>query len=45
VEKAFSLVGCTVAPGFDFNDFELATQSKLIDQYPSYSKLIEEMCA
>jgi len=45
VENAFSLVACTVAPSFDFNDFELVNQSKLIDQYPSYSKLIEEMCA
>ena len=24
LEGAFSLVGCTVSPGFDFNDFEMA---------------------
>jgi uncharacterized protein len=25
----WSLAGCTVAPGFDFVDFELASQSQL----------------
>jgi len=31
---SFSLVGCTVAPGFDFNDFELATRKELLESYP-----------
>ena len=26
----YSLVGCTVAPGFDFSDFELASRSRLL---------------
>jgi uncharacterized protein len=39
----FALVGCTVAPGFDFADFELATRSKLIGIYPAHQKLIEEL--
>lgn len=31
----YSLVGCTVAPGFDFEDFELATKrEEFIEQYP-----------
>jgi predicted cupin superfamily sugar epimerase len=30
----FSLVGCTVAPGFDFADFELADREKLLAEYP-----------
>ncbi|MCB1147640.1 MAG: cupin domain-containing protein [Leptospiraceae bacterium] len=25
----YSLVGCTVAPGFEFSDFELATEELL----------------
>ena len=37
---SFSLVGCTVAPGFDFNDFELATRKELLESYPL---LIEEI--
>jgi hypothetical protein len=39
----FALVGCTVAPGFEFADFELATRSQLIATYPAHQKLIEEL--
>jgi predicted cupin superfamily sugar epimerase len=39
----FALVGCTVAPGFDFADFELATRSELVAAYPQHRKLIEEL--
>src|SRR5450631_3727894 len=34
---AFSLVGCTVAPGFDFSDFELAERSGLVDRFPQHA--------
>ncbi len=37
----FALVGCTVAPGFDFADFELAKPEQLMRQYPQYRELIE----
>jgi len=30
----YSLVGCTVAPGFEFEDFENTEPEKLINQYP-----------
>jgi predicted cupin superfamily sugar epimerase len=36
----YSLVGCTVAPGFDFADFELAARSDLADRYPDHRDLI-----
>ncbi len=39
---SWSLVGCTVAPGFDFNDFELAERRKLIDSYPGLKDIIQE---
>lgn len=39
----FALVGCTVAPGFDFADFELAVRSELVATYPQHRKLIEEL--
>jgi uncharacterized protein len=39
----FALVGCTVAPGFEFADFELAARSELIGRYPAHRKLIEEL--
>lgn len=39
----FSFVGCTVSPGFDFKDFELADADKLISMYPHYEKIIKEL--
>ncbi len=39
----FALVGCTVAPGFDFADFELAKRVELAAVYPKHRKLIEEL--
>ena len=39
----FALVGCTVAPGFDFADFEMAKRSELTAAYPEHRKLIEEL--
>jgi predicted cupin superfamily sugar epimerase len=43
-ESAYSLVGCTVAPGFDFDDFELAQRDSLLLQYPQFSDLISKLC-
>jgi predicted cupin superfamily sugar epimerase len=37
---AYSLVGCTVAPGFDFAEFELAERATLSRQYPGHAELI-----
>ncbi|KAL2480268.1 RmlC-like jelly roll fold [Abeliophyllum distichum] len=39
-EKHFSLVGCTCAPAFQFEDFELAKRSELISRFPEYDSLI-----
>ncbi|WP_254174754.1 cupin domain-containing protein [Planktothrix pseudagardhii] len=39
-ESAYSFVGCTVAPGFDFADFELATRTDLLSKFPESSELI-----
>jgi uncharacterized protein len=38
---AFSLVGCTVAPGFDFADFELAAPEQMLATYPQHRAVIE----
>jgi uncharacterized protein len=40
--KSFALVGCTVAPGFDFDDFELAKREELTRLYPQHRELIEK---
>jgi len=37
----FSFVGCTVAPGFDFADFELGTRANLLKQFPKSREEIE----
>ena len=39
----FSLVGCSVYPGFDFNDFELATKDNLTNLYPQHQVIIDEL--
>lgn len=40
---SFALVGCTVAPGFDFADFEMGRRGELIRQYPAHRALIERL--
>lgn len=42
-EFGFSLVGCTVAPGFDFADFELGTRAALMERFPGQKETIERM--
>jgi predicted cupin superfamily sugar epimerase len=37
----FALCGCTVAPGFDFADFELTPRAELASLFPTHSALIE----
>jgi len=45
VDKAnsFSLVGCTMAPGFDFRDFELGKREDLVNKYPDQKKLVIDL--
>jgi hypothetical protein len=40
-KNSFALVGCTVAPGFDFEDFLLADRKKLMEQFPAHKEVIE----
>jgi predicted cupin superfamily sugar epimerase len=40
---SFTLIGCTVAPGFDFKDFELGQRDKLISLFPKHKKIIKEL--
>jgi len=39
----FVLVGCTVAPGFDFADFQLAERKTLTNQFPQHADLINAL--
>ena len=38
--KGYSLVGCTVAPAFEFADFELAKREDLLKLFPTAEKFI-----
>lgn len=39
----FTLVGCTVAPGFDFEDFEMPGKQELTDRFPEQIEIIKEL--
>ncbi|KAH9804708.1 actin 1 [Citrus sinensis] len=39
-ESHYSLVGCTCAPAFQFEDFELAKRSDLVSSFPNHAPLI-----
>jgi uncharacterized protein len=41
----FVLVGCTVAPGFDFADFDMASAGELAAEFPENADLIRELTA
>ena len=43
-ESRYCFVGCTVAPGFDFADFEMAKVTELSQEYPSHLAIIETLC-
>lgn len=43
VAGGFSLIGCTVAPAFDFEDFTLADRATLLKRFPQHAQLIQEM--
>ena len=40
---AFALVGCTVAPAFVFEAFEMADKGRMLSQYPHASAWIERL--
>jgi predicted cupin superfamily sugar epimerase len=39
----FTLAGCTVSPGFDFLDFEMAEREQMIRQFPRHKAIIERL--
>lgn len=41
-KELFSLTGCTVAPGFDFEDFVMPSQADLIELFPQHEKIIKQ---
>jgi len=43
--EGYSLVGCTVAPGFEFAEFEIGDKSILKRQWPAHEALIERLAS
>ena len=41
--KGWALVGCTVAPGFEFEDFEMGSREQLVREYPQHAHLITRL--
>ena len=41
--KGYSFVSCTVAPGFDFADFELASRENLLEEFPHLKEVIHKL--
>lgn len=40
----FVLCGCTVAPGFEFGDFELPSRASLSARFPEHAALFAALC-
>ena len=43
-KSEYCFVGCTVSPGFEFEDFELADAIELSVMYPQHKPIIKELC-
>ena len=39
----YALLGCTVAPGFEFEDFELGKRNELLESYPEHAAMIRAL--
>ncbi|MGV8016695.1 MAG: cupin domain-containing protein [Ignavibacteria bacterium] len=39
-KTSFALVGCTVSPGFEYEDFDMPEREELIKKYPLHSDII-----
>lgn len=42
-KESYTLSSCTVAPGFDFQDFELAEQANLLREFPIHQEIIMKL--
>jgi predicted cupin superfamily sugar epimerase len=39
----FALLGCTVAPGFDYADYQHGNREELLKQFPAHADLIRRL--
>lgn len=43
IGERYSLCGCTVAPGFDFLDFEMPPRRAMLEQFPLIKSVVERL--
>jgi len=41
--ERYALAGCTVAPGFDFADFEMPARADLLARFPAHAQLVARL--
>jgi uncharacterized protein len=41
--ETYCLVGCTVSPGFNFADFQMADRAVLLAEYPRFESIIKQL--
>ena len=41
--KSHALLGCTVSPGFEFDDFELIPRADLLQQFPEHFDIVHRL--
>ena len=44
IDSSYALVGCTVAPGFEFDDFEMGKLERLTDKFPDHIEVLKKFC-
>ncbi len=44
-DNSYTLMGCVVSPGFDYQDFELLSRKSLLEQYPQHQEIIIKLTA
>ncbi|HVO74309.1 MAG TPA: cupin domain-containing protein [Ignavibacteriaceae bacterium] len=42
-KNSYALIGCTVSPGFEFEDFEIGKRKDLLIQFPEFEKEIKRL--
>lgn len=42
-QGAYTLVGCTVAPGFDFADWEMPSREALVARHPEHAEVLQRL--
>ncbi len=43
IGSRYALCGCTVAPGFDFADFEMPPRAKLLAEFPQHAAIVTRL--